>query len=707
MNSKFFQVIDTMHGMIYYTGLERYIIRTPFFNRLHDVNQNSTVYLAFPPNRTKRYEHSLGTMDLTSTLFFNATVNARNTNAFNYMMSQTNLEFKKIEDKIKHRGDTFISNDGNISSVMQHLARSRAANSIQNMIEKEFDNYFGNNCLFNTIPADIGSKYYAFLYLCLLQSLRIAALLHDIGHPPQSHTIESVLTELDSEIRKKQDTLTIRENEFLEILAPYRDINSSFIKEIDSQMAIHTEFPKREALHEMIGLQLTKCILETTMPEYLAPYIEDPSSSSAKLHVLYANTVIEFVFALLRNKNNFWHGLHSIIDGTIDTDRMDYIPRDSANSGMSWGAIPYQRLINTACLKIPPENDALNDSKDKTKSIRICFLVKNVEAMDQMLTDRFKIFTLINYHHRSARVATLYKKSVKLLAEQYLQAEPSEGEELSEYIFEDISGLWKALQSQYTSGATILTLIQWNDSWLNDLLQRHMINNSTMIAQKLTPNDTATMYLQEIFLNSRQHISLIKRQRDMDEINSQILGYIKSLKEELTKEIAKVRTNLKLYDAKDTDMKIRGKMKSDYTEDKELFDRLIELWNALDKMDWGALLNILSNSILNDAMNVVKAAHEDEIESYLVEEVKIGPGTGEAFVYDNRSEFCADYYEYSNIKEVLSKARLGFPFFYINIKSKTATLSSSALSNLRSNLGKALGECIANRVYELYDIKVT
>lgn len=56
--------------------LESDLIATPYFYRLHDVYQNSTVYMAFPSNRTKRYEHSLGTMELASSMLFSAISNA-------------------------------------------------------------------------------------------------------------------------------------------------------------------------------------------------------------------------------------------------------------------------------------------------------------------------------------------------------------------------------------------------------------------------------------------------------------------------------------------------------------------------------------------------------------------------------------------------------------------------------------------------------
>ena len=49
---------------------------TPFFFRLHDVYQSSTVYMTLPSNRTKRYEHSLGTMHLAGRMFHAALTNA-------------------------------------------------------------------------------------------------------------------------------------------------------------------------------------------------------------------------------------------------------------------------------------------------------------------------------------------------------------------------------------------------------------------------------------------------------------------------------------------------------------------------------------------------------------------------------------------------------------------------------------------------------
>lgn len=76
MKKKMKQVTDNIHGTIYLSELESEMIATPYFYRLHDIYQSSTAYMTFPSNRTKRYEHSLGTMELASSMLFSAVSNA-------------------------------------------------------------------------------------------------------------------------------------------------------------------------------------------------------------------------------------------------------------------------------------------------------------------------------------------------------------------------------------------------------------------------------------------------------------------------------------------------------------------------------------------------------------------------------------------------------------------------------------------------------
>ncbi|WP_143762389.1 hypothetical protein [Paenibacillus odorifer] len=72
------QISDSLHGSIQISELEKTIISTQVFNRLHHVLQNSTAYLTFPTNKTSRFAHSIGVMHLGGEMFRYAVTNGEN-----------------------------------------------------------------------------------------------------------------------------------------------------------------------------------------------------------------------------------------------------------------------------------------------------------------------------------------------------------------------------------------------------------------------------------------------------------------------------------------------------------------------------------------------------------------------------------------------------------------------------------------------------
>ena len=97
LEKKLRQVTDNIHDTIYLSGLESEFISTPYFYRLHDIYQSSTVYMTFPSNRTKRYEHSVGTMEVASSMLFSAVSNADNATT-NELFRYLKKYFKEIMD---------------------------------------------------------------------------------------------------------------------------------------------------------------------------------------------------------------------------------------------------------------------------------------------------------------------------------------------------------------------------------------------------------------------------------------------------------------------------------------------------------------------------------------------------------------------------------------------------------------------------------
>ena len=705
MNVKFYQVVDTIHGTIYYTKLERQIINTPFFNRLHDVNQSSTVYLTFPPNRTKRYEHSLGTMQLTSDIFYNAAMNSSGSEAMDLLMKKARKAFLEIVSYIRNGGGNgkFIFPFQQKTYETMDFLKNKNDDYIIEIIDKQFSTLFHGNCLLNYAPNKLNTGMNAFLFLCLLQSLRIVGLLHDIGHPPQSHIIESVLEEIDYEVRQlAEDERNIRQKKFLSILSSYKDINHGSIVQIDRDMAIKTENAKKEHLHEMIGLQIIKQVIDYVFPKFMDKTIKSARSDEDLINMLYYFTIIEFVFSIVRNKNAFWIGLHNIIDGTIDTDRLDFVPRDSQNSGMVWGKVPYKRLINTVRFGIVSEGGL-------EPSIYVCFSDKNIQQMDDLLNSRFKIFSMINYHHRSTKIAALYKKAVKILADEYLNSSEPDTEEIA--YFSNISGLWRAIDIAYSKESSVLNLIQWNDSWLNGLLYRHMVEESIQESgnQKM---QLCCEYLREVFLNEHHHYSLIKRQTEMLEINGKVMLTISELLDRIGEELVAVQKELsdgykRIEDNKKKGVNTQPSTMKKLRQKEEAYNFLVDVYEALEELDWSAIEMNLGRTLVSDAIGKVMDNHRQIINSYIIEEVKFSLGTGSTYVCDYEGKV-QSYYSYSNIKDVLYEARLGFPFYYVYIKSTDITkVDSDFLSKLRQEIGVEIGNEIIKSVELCIDFDAT
>ena len=75
-HSKQLLVADFIHNPIEISQIEKYVISTNIFNRLHNILQNSTVYLTYPSNRTSRFSHSLGVMHNAGIVFKNGFINS-------------------------------------------------------------------------------------------------------------------------------------------------------------------------------------------------------------------------------------------------------------------------------------------------------------------------------------------------------------------------------------------------------------------------------------------------------------------------------------------------------------------------------------------------------------------------------------------------------------------------------------------------------
>lgn len=527
MGKKLMQVTDNIHGTIYLSELESELISTPFFYRLHDIYQSSTVYMTFPSNRTKRYEHSLGTMSLASRLLFSSVTNASKKTK-DKLFEKLKYYFIEVANKaLDEDSERLYCSKGNtdkISTLFDQIQNEIEdidfISDVRIAVEKGIFNdkslgyyqYYPIECITDRKSNNTEN---IFLYRCLLQAVRIVALFHDVGHPPYSHIIEDVLNELYISVYLDDGTEWVksRVKELKKDLDPYfsKDIKKAYHcnRLISSSSLINS------APHERIGLSFLDYAINEVIPTKISNIASTNSDLTEKyIHILYYITIVEFAFAILTEVNPFFKSFHKFIDGVLDADRLDYIVRDSQNSGVDWGTIPYERIINSAKLHFLEKDNFGNFLLEDKKVFVITFPQKITDDIEDLLLVRYKIFARINFHHRCIKTSMALQGAIRYLALDYLKRDDS--------ISKEIRHLWFSLSKGM--GDKRIRTIQWNDSWLISVL------NDALVYLHLHCNDDTDPdirilkeNLEEILLNKRTYFSLLKRGRDNSSFVESIL----------------------------------------------------------------------------------------------------------------------------------------------------------------------------------------
>lgn len=463
--SKTIHISDTVHGSIPISYLEKIIISTRIFNRLHNVSQNSTAYLTYPTNRTRRFEHSIGTMHICSQMFMYGINNADTETLESFFMD--------LEDEIDSILRNKLSEDGN------HIYRAKLddANFKESVLFNYKENIQIDDYLYRlSIPKHILDNKLEVPYIILFQSIRLAAMLHDIGHPPMSHITENAIQDIFKKTESKEDK-NLNELEFIECIKYYYKDNKKF------------------ALHEKIGISLSKRLLEHS----IIPYHK--YNNPEKLYkILFELIIMDVTISILDETTSFFKWIHRIIDGSLDGDRLDYVTRDPMNSGIDTGKIEYDRLLSTMKL-----------IKYKDNSYWFCPHIKMVDIVDDFFYRRWMMYKKIILHHRVVKTDYLMESCIQEISEDYFNGNLSlESKDISEDALPyDISGIWKGVKIQASYEGVFDTVLQWDDGWLLTILKKHFYSDYKKV------NSGKTYYkLEELISNKKSYYSLLKKDAD-------------------------------------------------------------------------------------------------------------------------------------------------------------------------------------------------
>ena len=191
--------------------------------------------------------------------------------------------------------------------------------------------------------------------------LKIAALLHDIGHGPLSHSSEALMPPLK----------TLKLKKFL---------NTNF---------------ERQARHEDYSLQFI--IEEEGLSKTLKQAGIEPSIIAQLLHEEFSGSEDFFIEGSL----DFLPLLRQIISSDFDVDRMDYLQRDSLFCGVKYGLIDFAWLISHF------------DSHIKNNQVFLSVGKEGLYTLESFILGRQHMRLVVYFHHKSAIYNELLKKYAK------------------------------------------------------------------------------------------------------------------------------------------------------------------------------------------------------------------------------------------------------------------------------------------------------
>ena len=307
--------------------------------------------------------------------------------------------------------------------------------------------YFDNKELYQ-FAISTKSKSQREVYNIILQALRLAGLLHDVGHLPFSHQVEYALKKVYNNLEAKNSKLGEKELEFKEIYEKTTQ-KSSLV------------------LHEAIANELIDTLFQVELPQLLKIKQQD-----------YLKLIHKLTILILQEKvyNGFdFKVLHKIISSTVDADRLDYINRDMLASGYIGGANDHIRITKQTILV-----------KDKG-IFHLSFLDMGLIDIEHMLEMRFNLYKKVIFNYGIAKTDALLENVVNYLSKKYFATTKKT---TSENLTNSISMLWNFLkETNLEKRLDLVSLL--DENWLISLFKKEYF----LIKNKKAPTAEDKKYL--------------------------------------------------------------------------------------------------------------------------------------------------------------------------------------------------------------------
>ena len=241
------------------------------------------------------------------------------------------------------------------------------------------------------------------------QIIRLAAMLHDIGHYPFSHDVESVYKEMAPEAKKVASDGKATKSE----LHRYAQNAHKKIEELDSNKKLNSFFrkgtlPARH--HELIGTIVIKHSnkIKNAINDL---YIKNSKKYQKTDNAHTLDSIIADICAIITGNTQHdseyfsdkFCAMVQLLHSELDADKIDYLLRDATFSGASYGNFDAGMLIKF--LKMKRDKDG--------KHYIVGVEPKGICCAEQFLLNRYFAYNQIIFHKYSSMLGCALQSVVR------------------------------------------------------------------------------------------------------------------------------------------------------------------------------------------------------------------------------------------------------------------------------------------------------
>ena len=389
------RIRGNVHGSIDISAVEDRLLEHPCVQRLRRIRQLAFLSYVFPGATHTRFEHSLGVMQLAGVAW---------------------EKLKANQARLRH-------NVANIPDFAEREAKP-ADGILHGVLTPTFAK---GDVLFD-------SDY-------TVQALRLAAFLHDLGHPPFSHSGERFLPT------------------WAQVLAANKSKSSQAVltflqKKCDEIADAGIDPTKTKVRHEVFTILMVDRVLADLYRDFGKGIQVAPQDVIA---IINPNIPPESGSPL--EQHGGYKLLNEMISGEFDIDRMDYLLRDSRECGVVYGIFDDGRILDSLTLYQDPQDESLH----------LAITMSGLAAFEDYLRARYSMYLQLYFHKTSVAAEAMLQSLGTQLGGWHLPADVDAYAEVDEYRIAE--SLRQAANSQITDPEAKEQFLET----LDDLLYRRRL----------------------------------------------------------------------------------------------------------------------------------------------------------------------------------------------------------------------------------------